>query len=208
MANEIDKIYDHVFIYMLTINEECYIGSTFNFNHRMNYHKNVCYNENGEKYNIKLYTYIRDHGGWNTVNIRIIDVYYLVTKKFKIETEQYYIDYFKSSLNQRSAFNGLGKKEYQKQYRVNNKETIKQKQKQYRENNKETIKQKQKEYFVNNKEKIYEYVKQYRENNIEKIKQIRKKYQKKRVNCPLCKKEMNRGSLLTHEKKYCKMNLK
>ena len=203
MANQTEKIYETCIIYMLTINEECYIGSTFDFNKRMNYHKNHC-----KQNNHKIYKYIRQNGGWNNVNIRIIDVYYLVTKKFKIETEQYYMDYFHSSLNQRSAFNGLGKKEYQKEYRENNKETLKQKHKQYRENNKETIRQIQKEYFVNNKEKNKQRKKQYYENNKETIRQKQKKYQKKRVNCPLCKKEMNNGTLQRHIKNSCKMNLK
>ena len=107
MANEIDKIYDNAFIYMLTINEECYIGSTFDFNYRMSKHKQVCYNKNNKAYNYPLYKYIRDNGGWENVNIRIIDVYYLVNRKFKTKTEQYYMDYFQTSLNKQQAFTGI-----------------------------------------------------------------------------------------------------
>ena len=180
MANEIDKIYDNAFIYMLTINEECYIGSTFDFNRRMNDHKNSCYNENGEKNNFKIYKYIRENGGWSSVNIRIIDVYYLVTKKFKIETEQYYMEYFRSSLNSQRAYTGLDRKEYKKQYQKkyyeNNTEKIKQQQKEYSENNKEKIKQRQKQWNENNIERIKEYQKQWYENNTERIKEYKKQW--------------------------------
>ena len=208
MANQTEKIYEHAFIYMLTINEECYIGSTFNFNKRMSEHKSRCYNENGERYNCKIYTYIKDNGGWENVNIRIIDVYYLVTKKFKIETEQYYMDYFQTGLNTERAFTGvepgLNKHEYDKQYYEHNKETLKEYQKKYRQQNTEKIK----EYSENNKLQKKEYDKEYRENNRERIKQKKKQYHNKRVNCNLCNKEMNRSSLQRHKKKYCKMNLK
>jgi len=203
MANEIDKIYDHAFIYMIQINEECYIGSTFNFKRRINEHKGRCYNENGEKYNFKIYKYIRDNGGWKNVTIRIIDVYYLVTKKFKIETEQYYMDYFKPGLNSDRAFigieSGLERKEYGKQYRKKSILKIKK----YREDNKEKIKENKKQYCINNKEKIKRNKKRYYKENIERI----KKYKTKRVNCHLCNKEMNKGSLQRHIKNSCKKRI-
>ena len=185
---------------MITINEECYIGSTFDFNQRMIKHKTRCYNENSKYYNYKIYKYIRANGGWNNVNISIIDVYYLVNRKFKNETEQYYMDYFQSGLNSNKAFTGLERKEYLKEYRKNNVEKTKEYQKQWYKNNTEKIKQK----YEDNKGKI----KQYYEDNKGKIKQQQKKYRNKRVNCPLCKKEMNRGSLSKHIKNSCKMNLK
>jgi hypothetical protein len=208
MANQTEKIYETCIIYMLTINEECYIGSTFDFNQRMINHKSDCYNENGERYNFKIYKYIRGNGGWNNVNISIIDVYYLVNRKFKKETEQYYMEYFQSGLNSNKAFTGvepgLNKHEYDKQYYEHNVEKFKQRRKQYYEANKQHEKEYNQKYYRNNVEKIKQRRKQYYEAN----KQHEKEYSNKRVNCSLCKKEINRGNLLRHIKNSCKKNLK
>ena len=73
------------------------------------------------------------------------------------------------------------KKEYQKQWRENNKEHRKEYQKQWRENNPNYQKQwhlnnseQQKQYREANKEKKKEYDKQYRKDNVEHYKQYRK----------------------------------
>jgi hypothetical protein len=66
----------------------------------------------------------------------------------------------------------LNNKEKQKQYYLNNKEKQKQYKKEYYLNNKE----KQKQYYLNNKEKQKQYKKEYYLNNKEKIKQKTKEY--------------------------------
>jgi hypothetical protein len=79
------------------------------------------------------------------------------------------------------------KKQYNKEYYLNNKEKLIQKRKEYRLNNKEKQKQykkeyylnnkeKQKQYYLNNKEKQKQYKKEYYLNNKEKIKQKTKEY--------------------------------
>ena len=65
---------------------------------------------------------------------------------------------------------GRTRAEYQKQYREDNKEEIKQYSKQYSKDNKESIKQ----YSEDNKESIKQTKKQYREDNKESIKQYYK----------------------------------
>jgi hypothetical protein len=67
-------------------------------------------------------------------------------------------------------------KEYNKEYREQNKEKIKQKNKEYREQNKEIIKQKNKEYREQNKEKI----KEWREANKDKLIEYKKQYREKK----------------------------
>ena len=42
-----------------------YRGSTEDFERRTREHISSCYNEKGEKYNIRVYKYIREHGGWD-----------------------------------------------------------------------------------------------------------------------------------------------
>ena len=69
---------------------------------------------------------------------------------------------------------------YNKEYRLKNKEILKEKAKIYAENNKEIIKQKQKEshkkYYLENKEKIRERERIYVKKNKEKIKEKAKQY--------------------------------
>ena len=57
-------------------------------------------------------------------------------------------------------------KEYQKNYREVNKETLKEKQKIYKENNKDRIKEYLTNYYKENREHIREQQKEYRENNV------------------------------------------
>lgn len=64
------------------------------------------------------------------------------------------------------------KNEYNKQYRLENKEKIKQQQQEYNKNNKEKIK----EYYENNKESIKQKSKEYYNKNKKKISKSGKKY--------------------------------
>jgi len=62
---EID--YSKISIYMIQHIEDkslIYVGSTVNFRCRKNHHKSNCYNEKGKEYNYKVYTMIRENGGW------------------------------------------------------------------------------------------------------------------------------------------------
>jgi hypothetical protein len=70
----------------------------------------------------------------------------------------------------------LDNKEKKKQYYLDNKEKRKQYKKQYYLDNKEKRRQYSKKYYLDNKEKGNEILKQYRLNNKEKIKQYNKQY--------------------------------
>lgn len=63
-----------------------------------------------------------------------------------------------------------------KQYYQDNQDEIKAKQKQYRIDNAESIKQRAQQYYQNNKETIYKQEKQYRIKNAESIKQHKQQY--------------------------------
>tara|TARA_R110002153_G_C13112067_1_gene477773 strand:+ start:58 stop:750 length:693 start_codon:yes stop_codon:yes gene_type:complete len=52
---------------------EMYIGSTTNHYKRTATHKCNCNNETGEKYNLKVYKFIREHGGWD--NWEMVELY-------------------------------------------------------------------------------------------------------------------------------------
>ena len=122
---------NNLFIYKINIGDMCYIGSTKDIHMRMLYHKSVCYNEKCRNYNLKLYKTIREHYGtdWNKVIWNVVDCYYNVDKTFRNEIEQYYIVLFKSELNMRGVI-FIGMKQYQNQYRIKNRDIIKERQKQ------------------------------------------------------------------------------
>ena len=103
---------------------------------------------------------------------------------------------------------------YQKNYRNNNKEKVKQYQKKYNMKNKEKVKENVKKYMLKNKDKIKEYKHNHRQQNKEKYKKRDRanylKSIKNNVMCPVCKIEINeRNYKYTHQKgKKHKNNLK
>jgi hypothetical protein len=78
-------------------------------------------------------------------------------------------------------------------YRLNNKESLKEYYKEYRLNNKECIIKKQKEYYLNNKEKVLSRNKEYRLNNRKKLNDFRIN---KKIKNPLFRLRCNIGSLI------------
>jgi len=124
--------------------KEIYIGKTTNFKNRVRDHKSRCNNENGKCYNLKIYQYIRENGGWN--NFDIIEI----EKSESALRERELIEELNANLNSYIPTRTL--KEYQKEYYKNNIEKIK-------------------EYYDKNRKKRNEYEKEYRKNNKEKIKE-------------------------------------
>jgi len=136
--------------------KEIYIGSTTNFKNRKYNHKSKCNSPNDENYNIKVYRFIRDNGGWGNFSMILVERYNAEDKRDLEKRERYYKELFKSSLNTNTP--GRTKKEYRqdnkerlneisRQYHQDNKEQIQQQSRQYREDNKEQIQQQQKQKF-------------------------------------------------------------
>jgi len=185
-------------------NEIIYIGSTTNFRGRKCEHKNYCNSENNKKYNMPLYQYIRENGGWYEWEMIAIETYPCESKRDLEIRERYWIETFKSKLNKYIPTRNI------KEWKEENKEVISEKNKKYRDENKEKIAKKMKEYYETNKEQIKIYEKKYREANKEKEKERSKKYyednkdkilekQKKIVTCE-CGCEVTKGNLSIHIK--------
>jgi len=184
------------YIYKFNINGKSYVGSTKNIRKRMLHHSCMVGNENNKYYNLKLYKFIRENGGWDNVDICILqecneDVRYIV--------EDFYIKHYKCELNMVDALRDKQKyKEYvdnwyqdnkdrlkkvRHEWYVKNKEKLRESRKKYREENRERQKkwyeenrEKQKKYREENRDKIAERSKKYREENKEKLRECRKKY--------------------------------
>ena len=118
--------------------ENIYIGSTCNIIRRRSLHKNSCYNEKRPHYNLNVYKYMRDNGGWdNFILIKIHDFPCDFKNELTLE-ERRNIDLFKPKLNMRIPNQTHGEwydknkeriADYKKTYDIINKE----KNKEYRD---------------------------------------------------------------------------
>jgi len=143
---------------------EVYVGHTTDFKSRKSIHKHYTIKENDKKYNLKVYKYIRENGGWD--NFDMIEIEKFNDCKDSNEAtsrERYWYEKLNAKLNsicpQRTD------------------EEIKQYYKKYN-----------KQYFNENKEYFKEYTKEYNtkyyNENKEELKEQMKNKQKQRINTP------------------------
>tara|TARA_R110002167_G_C12292547_1_gene616283 strand:- start:42 stop:554 length:513 start_codon:yes stop_codon:yes gene_type:complete len=152
--------------------EYIYIGSTANMTKRKYQHKTQ-----SKIKIIKLYTTIRENGGWDNWRMVLVEELGDVSKNEAVIREEHYRVEFQANLNSnRCHITKEQSKEHLKEYRETNKEH----RKEYLKKNKEQIKEKQKEYREANKDKRKEYQKEYREANKEKKKEYNKIYREKK----------------------------
>ena len=71
--------YSKCVIYKIVCKDETinhlYVGHTINFTQRMHSHKRCCIYNSQNAYNLKLYQFIREHGGWENWRCVIIEEY-------------------------------------------------------------------------------------------------------------------------------------
>ena len=167
--------YENSIIYKIKHNEDyddtnIYVGSTTNFKNRKNQHKTVCNNEKDKHYNLFVYQFIRENGGWDNWVMIPIEQFSCNDKKELLIRERHHVDLLRPTLNQVIPTRTV------KEWYQDNKEKVLEKAKDYYESNKEKILEQKKEYHESNKEKIAEYNKQYNEDNKEKILEKKKIY--------------------------------
>ena len=192
--------YSNTYFYKIVCKDtnipDCYVGHTTDFTKRKSQHKSRCYDENDRHFNIYLYQFIRENGGWENwdmINIKTRNC------KDSLEAkgiERDFTEKLKATLNIRRPIRTNEEKaeskkiwrdnnpEYNKQYYQDHKEEHNAYGKQYREDNKEEIKEYKRKHYKENKEEIlakqkedYEINREvklersriYRENNKEKI---------------------------------------
>tara|TARA_R110000868_G_scaffold265073_1_gene523876 strand:+ start:173 stop:745 length:573 start_codon:yes stop_codon:yes gene_type:complete len=165
--------------------EECYIGSTKNFTRRRTAHKSNCNNDKHNSYNLYVYQFIRDNGGFNNWSMIQLESVNYETKRDLEAHERRWIEQLKPKLNKRLPVRTP------QEYYEDNKDKIKE----YYEDNKD----KKKEYYEDNKDKIKEYQKQYQKDNKDKIKQYKKQYQKEYQ-------KNNKDTIKQYHKEYYKNN--
>ena len=105
---------------------EFYIGSTKDMKDRKRQHKYSCTNPNSSRYNFKVYKYIRSNGGYSSWSYEILEHITTSINKYELhDLERKAIQTMKPSLN--CSMPNRDRKEYDKQYRQQNKAYINEK---------------------------------------------------------------------------------
>ena len=144
-----------------TITGDFYIGSSIDLKKREKEH----FSSSVWKYkpNKPLYKDMQQYGKDNF----LFNPIWLCDPKELKKYEQIAIDKYKTKYNVCAAYTGMSKEEYDKQYRKENADSIKQQHKQYRKEHADSIKQYRKEHA----DSIKQYQKQYYKENADSIKQ-------------------------------------
>jgi len=113
-------------------NYECYVGYSTYFSNRKSCHKVACNNSNSSKYNMNLYQYIRENGGWDNFIMLEIEKYPCNDDKEARSKERVWFDKIKPKLNFETP--NRNKKEYHSEWVIKNRDYLNEK----RTNNKIT----------------------------------------------------------------------
>ena len=95
--------------------KDCYIGSTIDLYNRFKAHKASVNNRNLNNYNLKIYQFIRENGGWDNFDREILEYYPCNNEEDLKIKEQEYISRFKPTLNTFNAYRTEEVKKIQKQ---------------------------------------------------------------------------------------------
>ena len=183
---------------------DIYIGSTCNFNRRKTQHKYNCIKEQNKDYNIPVYQYIRETGGWYNWKMLLVKQIPARDKRHLNKIEAKYIRELGAKLN--SAIPLRTKKEYYQE----NKEILTEKKKIYVEKNKKKVKERKSKWHYKNRGKRLEEMKKYREKNKEKLREKNKEYRKTNKQALTEKKKIyyktNKQNISEKHKEYCEKN--
>ena len=167
--------------------KDLYVGKTTDLRNRWYSHKDSCNNENNNRYNLKLYQFIRENGEWNNWNIIEIDKGEYDDKDSAIR-ERYWIEELNANLN--TQIPSRTRKEWREEHRN---EQINYLKIYYQENKEKFIEYRNQEEF---KEKKRNCDKKYRDKNKEEL------YKKasERLICEICGKTFRKGDKSQHYK--------
>lgn len=124
--------YANTIIYKLVCNDvtikDCYVGHTTHFQKRKQKHKACCNNENDKYYNLNVYKFIRNNGGWLNWSMVEIEQFSCSNSNEACARERYWVETLQSTLN--SQIPTRTKKEYNEQYYDQNRDELSEKYKQ------------------------------------------------------------------------------
>ena len=159
--------YSNTIIYKLCCKDpsitDIYIGHTTNFRKRKSSHKSSCNNETDKIYNLYVYKFIRDHGGfdnWDMIEICKVEC---LDKREAERNERNHIESLGASLNK------IIPTRTKTEWFIDNEDRVKEVSKVWRDTHPEIIKANDIRY--RNTEKCKEYRKNYRETHKDVIKE-------------------------------------
>ena len=156
---------------------DIYVGHSTNFYKRMNRHKSACSNRKDKKYNLYLYKFIRQNGGWDNWQMILIEKYPCDDKKEAQSRERYWFEYLRPSLNKnRPTITRDESLEYKRNYNIQNKEKIIEYHQHYYKQNKDKLLEYHHDYYNQNKSIINEKQRIKYKDNINKKKEYFKNY--------------------------------
>ena len=126
--------------------KDIYVGSTCAFRMRKNSHKSVCNNENNKNYNLPVYKFIRDHGGFSNWDMIEIKKFNCETKRELEKEERAVLEMIGGTLN---TLNPIKTEEEKKEYATT-----------YSRANREPKKKTSKAHYESNKKEILEIIKE------------------------------------------------
>jgi len=174
--------YENAVVYKLCCKDPSildeYVGSTCNKYKRKQNHKFNCNNENSKGYNIPVYQFMRENGGFENWNMIILEEYSCESKVQLCQREREWFEKLRPTLNIYRPIiteeeNNERIEEYEKHYYEENREELNEKGKKYRQTKK--CKEHQKEFEKSDERK--QYIKQYRQTD--KFKENKNKYETK-----------------------------
>ena len=180
-----DIDYSKCVIYKIVCNDlnikDLYVGHTTDITKRRSTHKYACCTPTHKFHNLKIYTIIRDNGGWDNWSLVVIEKLENCNDSEHARTrERFWYEDLSATMNSNRPL--VYEEEYKqiardlsKEYYDNNKDDKLTKARQYYHDNKEKMSLYHKEYSLKNNLSEYnkQYCKQYRIDNKEKIKQYR-----------------------------------
>ena len=115
----------------LTI-KDCYVGHTTDFASRKSDHKRNSINEKSNQYNVPLYNFIRDNGGWDNWDMVLIETRNCSSMLEALKFEREYFEMFNATLNIKKPNGMINRKDnlkiymksYNKKYKEENKERL------------------------------------------------------------------------------------
>jgi len=122
-----------------------YVGSTTHFVNRKDSHKSSCNNPNKKGHHLKIYTFIRENGGWDNWTMIEIEKYPCKDNNEARAREQYWIEQQQNKLNSNNAV--YNDKKYKKEYRQKNNQVVCNYHRERYNANKETVLERRKEIY-------------------------------------------------------------
>ena len=127
--------YSNTIVYKIVCNDlnitDLYVGHTTQFTKRKSSHKYNCNNKNSKGYHLKVYSTIRDNGGWDNWTMIEVEKYSCKDSNEAVARERYWFEKLLANLN--NNYPNRSEKEYYSN------DKIKMKLKEYKESNKDKI---------------------------------------------------------------------